>query len=338
MLNFHKDHQKLVITALLVYAALSIIIAVVPARQMQNVEPLPAQDALTDAELKGLHIYVKENCMACHTQQVRNIAMDKVWGDRPSMPSDYFYSKQRLSGWQQSASLLGSERTGPDLTNAGIRQSGKDWHLLHFYNPRIVVKESIMPGYPWLYREKAESEITADDIVVPVPQQFLRNRNTKVVATKEVLQLISYVQTLKQAPIPEASTAAFIESPEQKLAEGQTGIAPVADPATGKKLYMQNCGACHQENGKGLAGAFPPLAGSPIVNNNDPDFMVRVILQGYDARSEYGQMPGFAAQLSDEEISAIANHERSSWGNHATVVSAEDVKKIRDAVMRELNP
>jgi cytochrome c oxidase cbb3-type subunit II len=338
MLNFHKDHQKLAITALLVYVALSIIIAVVPARQMQAIEPLPTQAALTDAELKGLHMYVEENCMACHTQQVRNIAMDEVWGERPSMPSDYFYSKQRLSGWQQSASLLGSERTGPDLTNAGKRQPGKDWHLLHFYNPRIVVKESVMPGYPWLYREKAASEITADDIVVPVPQQFLRNRNTKVVATKEVLELISYIQTLKQAEIPGASTVAFIESSKQTPVEEQRGAAPVADLATGKKLYMQNCGACHQESGKGLAGAFPPLAGSPIVNNDDPDFMVRVILQGYDARSEYGQMPGFAGLLSDEEISAIANHERSSWGNKAGTVSADDIKKIRAAVMNEQNP
>lgn len=338
MLNFHKDHQKLVITALLVYVALSIIIAVVPARQMQTIEPLPTQVALTDAELKGLHTYVKENCMACHTQQVRNIAMDEVWGERPSMPSDYFYSKQRLSGWQQSASLLGSERTGPDLTNAGRRQPGKDWHLLHFYNPRIVVKESVMPGYPWLYREKTESEITAADIVVPVPQQYLRNRTTKVVATKEVLQLISYIQTLKQAPIPDASTVAFIESSKQTPVGDQRAAAPAAELATGKKLYMQNCGACHQENGKGLAGAFPPLAGSPIVNNDDPDFMVRIILQGYDARSEFGQMPGFATQLSDEEISAIANHERSSWGNKARTVSAEDIKKIREAVMNEQNP
>lgn len=338
MLDFHKDHQKLVITALLVYVALSIIIAVVPARQMQAVEALPTQQALTDAELKGLHIYVKENCMACHTQQVRNIAMDEVWGERPSMPSDYFYSKQRLSGWQQSASLLGSERTGPDLTSAGSRQPGKDWHLLHFYNPRIVVKESIMPGYPWLYREKAESEVSADDVVVPVPQQFLKNPNTKIVATKEVLQLISYIQTLKQAAIPDASTVPFIESSKEKPAGEERGAAPSADLATGKKLYMQNCGACHQENGKGLAGAFPPLAGSPIVNDENPDFMVRVILQGYDARSEYGQMPGFASQLSDEAISAIVNHERTSWGNKASTVSAEDIKKIRAAVMSEQNP
>lgn len=337
MLNFHKDHKKLVIAALLVYAGLSMIIAVVPALQMQAVKPLPTQPALTDAQLKGLHIYVEENCMACHTQQVRNIAMDEVWGDRPSMPSDYFYSKQRLSTWQQSASLLGSERTGPDLTNAGSRQPGKDWHLLHFYNPRIVVKESIMPGYPWLYEEKAEADITAEDVVVPVPQQFVKNKNKKIVASEKLLNLISYIQTLKQAPVPGNSAAGFIASSGDTEEERSADEDPSAHLAQGRKLYAQNCAACHQENGKGLEGAFPPLAGSPIVNDADPDFMVRVILQGYDARSEYGQMPGFAALLSDEEISAIVNHERTNWGNNAPAVSAEEVKKIREAVMNESN-
>jgi cytochrome c oxidase cbb3-type subunit 2 len=335
MFNFHKDLNKLVITALVVYVILSLVIAGVPALQMKDVKPLPTQKELTDVELRGLNIFVKENCMACHTQQVRNIAMDKVWGDRPSMPSDYYYSKQRLSFWQQSASLLGSERTGPDLTNAGKRQPGKDWHLLHFYNPRIVVKESVMPGYPWMYEEKKESELTPEDVVVPIPSKFIRNKNKKVVATDDLLNLIAYIQTLQQAPLPENSAIGFIPSSTAEEEEEQKPGAPLAE---GKKLYAQHCAACHQENGSGLQGAFPPLAGSPIVNDKNPDFMVRVILQGYDARSEFGQMPGFASQLSDEEISAIANHERSSWGNKAPTVSEEDVRKIRESVMKELNP
>lgn len=337
MFNFHKDHKNLVITALLGYVILSFFIAVVPAYQMQDVKPLPNQAELTDLELKGLNIFVEENCMACHTQQVRNIEMDKVWGDRPSMPSDYYYSKQRLDFWRQSPSLLGSERTGPDLTNVGKRQPGQEWHLLHFYNPRIVVKESIMPGYPWLYEEKRESDVTEKDVVVPVPSEFLKNKNKKVVATKEVLHLIAYIQALKQAPLPDNTTVNFISSTKKKTEKSSSDEEGIILP-DGEKLYMQTCAACHQQNGKGLEGAFPPLAGSPIVNDEDPDLMVRVILQGYDARSEYGQMPGFAIQLTDEEIAAIINHERTSWGNKASTISTKDVRKIRDYVMQELNP
>lgn len=335
MLNFHKNHKNLVTTAISVFVVLSFLIAVLPAWQMQKVEPLPDQPAMTAMELKGLEVFVSENCMACHTQQVRNIEMDEVWGERPSMPSDYYYSKQRMDVWRQSPSILGSERTGPDLTNVGQRQPGKEWHLLHFYNPRIVVKESVMPGYPWLYKEKNESEITEEDLVVPVPENFRDDRTKKVVATEQVLQLIAYMQSLKQAPIP-GNTPTFIPSVRSKAKEQITGGEELALP-DGEKLYMQTCAACHQQDGKGLAGAFPPLAGSAVVNNEDPDLMVRIILQGYDARSEYGQMPGFAMQLSDEEIAAIANHERSSWGNTAPAITADQVKQIREFVMNDLN-
>jgi cytochrome c oxidase cbb3-type subunit 2 len=71
-----------------------------------------------------LNVYVAEGCIGCHTQQVRNIEMDKAWGSTgPSMPSDYFYSKQRHGHLAaRRPSLLGSERTGPDLTNVGVRQ------------------------------------------------------------------------------------------------------------------------------------------------------------------------------------------------------------------------
>jgi len=332
MLNFHKDHKKLVLTALIGFVILSLVIAVVPASQMQDVQPLPNQKDLTTSEREGLHIYVSENCMACHTQQVRNIEMDNVWGERPSIPSDYFYSKARMDVWRQSPSLLGSERTGPDLTNVGKRQPGKEWHLLHLYNPRIVVKESVMPGYPWLFEEKDSASITAEDIVVPVPAKYISNKGNKMIATEKAMFLVSYLQSLSQTPMPGISPD-FIPSISKKEAKASGDGKSSLD---GEKLYAQTCAACHQATGLGLAGAFPPLAGSAIVKDENHDLFIKIILQGYDARSEYGQMPSFAAQLSDEQIAAIATHERSSWGNDAPAVSAEDVKKIRDFVM-ELN-
>lgn len=327
MLNLHKNHKNLVVTAIGVFVMLSFIVAVFPAWQMQQVEPLPGQHELTDAELKGLHVFVEENCVACHTQQVRNIEMDKIWGERPSIPSDYFYSKQRMDIWRQSPSLLGSERTGPDLTNVGQRQPGAAWHLLHFYNPRIVVKESVMPGYPWLYEEKDASEVAEGDVVVPVPAEWSRDPGKKVVATEKLMHLIAYIQSLKQTPVP-GTAVDFIPSEARKKEASAKGEKSNSLP-DGEKLYVQTCAPCHQQNGKGLAGAFPPLAGSPIVNDEDPDLMIRIILQGYDARSEYGQMPPFASQLTDEEIAAIASHERSAWGNQAAPVSAGEVGKIR---------
>lgn len=329
MFNFHKDHKKLVLVSFFVFVGLSTLIAVIPAYQMQDVQPLPSMEPLTIAQKHGLQTYTAENCMACHTQQVRNIEMDNVWGDRPSIPSDYYYSKKRLDFWRQSPSLLGSERTGPDLTNVGKRQAGQEWHLLHLYNPRIVVKESVMPSYPWLFQEKSEKELTEDDVLVPVPDKFLKNKGMKIVATEKALHLVDYLISLKQADIGGEPESKFIPAVKKEVLPTVAGATALPD---GAALYANTCAACHQSDGNGLAGAFPPLAGSSIVNDANPELLIQIILQGYDARPEYGMMVGFGNMLSDEEIAAIATHERSSWGNNAPAVSAEDVKKIREYI------
>ena len=172
--------------------------------------------------------------------------------------------------------------------------------------------------------------------MIPVPEEYFNVPGKKIVATQEALQLAAYLQSLKQTPLP-GNSPDFI--PSIKKQETQTaGTATNVALPDGKKLYMQTCAACHQENGKGLAGAFPPLAGSTIVNDEKYELFIQIILQGYDARSEYGQMPPFADQLTDEEIAAIANHERSSWGNKATPVTADQVKQLREFVNNQLNP
>lgn len=329
MFNFHKNHRQLVITIFLVFFGLSMIIAVLPAYKMQeNNAPLPSAEPMSEAELEGMKLFVSEGCVACHTQQVRNIEMDKVWGSRPSMPSDYYYSKKRLGLWQQSPSLLGSERTGPDLTNVGQRQPGDQWHLLHLYNPRIVVEESVMPAYPWLftYEENPDKEA----VTIDIPDEYRTGKGT-VVATEEVLQLVAYLKSLKQAPLMEE--VAFIPAkPKEAVGAAATAGGGEALLPDGAQLYQNNCAACHQANGKGIPGAFPPLAGSKVVNDEDPEMLIRIVLQGYDARPEYGQMPAFLGRLTDEEIAAIATHERSSWDNSAPKVTAEEVAEIRELV------
>ncbi len=334
MFDFHKNHKILVLAAFLGFATLSFIVAVFPAYQMQDVAPLPGQPALTDIERDGLHVYISQGCVTCHTQQVRNIEMDNVWGDRPSIPSDYYYSKERMDVWRQSPSLLGSERTGPDLTDIGKRQSSQDWHLLHLYNPRSVVGESVMPSYPWLFEVVDSSSIKEGDVIVNLPEAFAPPSSATVIAKEEAMQLVAYLQSLKQTDLPDGRTEEFIPALKKIQTEGMDGEAK-SSGLDGESLYKQTCAVCHQNNGKGVVGAFPPLAGSPIVGNEDPEMMIKIILQGYDARREFASMQAFADQLSDAEIAAIANHERTSWGNSAPEVKEEDVKKIRDFIEQE---
>lgn len=334
MLNFHKEHKNLVLTAGGVFIALSTLIAILPAIQMQRTEPIPDEMPLTANEREGLHVYVSENCMACHTQQVRNIEMDKVWGSRPSIPSDFYYSKQRMDFWRQSPSVLGSERTGPDLTNIGARQPSEDWHLLHLYNPRAVVSASVMPSYPWLFKEVDSSAVGRDDKVVAVPKELFNKPGKKIIASRDALRLVDYLKYLKQTDIPSGTIDDFIPALKKIQEARSEGGGQGLD---GAKLYSQVCAACHQETGQGVIGAFPPLAGSAIVNAEDTENLIRIVLQGYDARTDYGIMPPFGDQLNDEEVAAILTHERSSWGNDAAPVTADDVAKIRQYVEMELN-
>ncbi|MCM4167274.1 Cytochrome c6 [Arenibacter antarcticus] len=336
MFDFHKNHKILVLAALIGFVSLSFLIAVFPAYQMQDVEPLPGQSNMTNSERQGLHVYISEGCVACHTQQVRNIEMDKTWGDRPSIPSDYYYSKERMDIWRQSPSLLGSERTGPDLTDIGRRQSSKDWHLLHLFNPRSVVGESVMPSYPWLFQMIDSGSVKQKDVVVNLPEAFAPPSGTTVIAKEEALQLVAYLQSLKQVKLPDGQVEEFIPALKQ-IQTGEMRGEQESAALNGAQLYKQTCAVCHQDNGKGVSGAFPPLAGSPIVNDDDPELMIRIILQGYDARSEYASMQPFSDQLSDAEIAAIANHERSSWGNSASEVKEEDVKKFRAFIENQAN-
>jgi cytochrome c oxidase cbb3-type subunit 2 len=260
--------------------------------------------------------------------------MDNMWGKRPSIPSDYFYSKKREDFWRQSPSLLGSERTGPDLTNIGNRQPSKDWQLLHLFNPRSVVSASVMPSYVWLFEEVDSTFVKSEDVVVNVPKKFFNKPGRKIIATPDALNLVAYLESLKQTELPDGTGKKFIPALRKIQTEGMKGEAS-SGGLDGANLFKQTCAACHQENGKGVPGAFPPLAGSDIVNDKNPEMLIEIILGGYDALENYGPMPPFGDQFTDAEIAAITTHERSSWGNDAPEVKEEDVKKIREAFNKE---
>ncbi|OOG46304.1 nitrite reductase [Rhodanobacter sp. C06] len=106
------------------------------------------------------------------------------------------------------------------------------------------------------------------------------------------------------------------------------------DAARGASLYATNCAACHQATGMGLPGAFPPLKDNPAVLNDDPAKQIATILNGLHGEPINGTsypsaMPPFAATLNDADIADIANHERTSWGNQARTISADQVKAAR---------
>ena len=295
----------------------------------ENNAPLPGYEPLTQEAYLGKKSFIANGCVACHTQQVRNVDMDNVWGSRPGIPADYA-GISRIDFWTNTATLMGTERTGPDLTNIGLRQPSLAWNLLHLYQPRAVVEKSIMPAYPWLFELK--NELGEKDVEVVVPDAYRKGISGRIVATQEALQLVAYLQSLKQTPLPDGKLPMeFLYKKKEipVIVNGNNANLP-----DGKLLYTNNCMSCHQANGEGLKGAFPSLKGSPIVLGDDLELLVNIIMLGYDARPEYAVMNavGLDNNLTPEEVTAIINHEKTSWGNNAKTVTPEEVKKLMDFI------
>lgn len=151
----------------------------------------------------------------------------------------------------------------------------------------------------------------------------------------------AFAKTPTYAPNPALAAAnapAISVAPQPAAAGGAAaGSKSVAgfDYATlGAQVYAANCQACHGETGTGVAGTFPPLAGDPVVNGANADAHIRVVLHGLSGKAINGthysaQMPAFASQLSDEQIAAVVDHERTSWQNHGPIVTPEEVKRNR---------
>ncbi len=329
-MEFFNNHKTLFGSAVLLFIFLTLYIAILPALENQKInKPLPKQSKiLTKEERSGKMVFLENGCVACHTQQVRNVDMDNVFGSRPSIPAD-FAMNTRTDIWRNTANLMGTERTGPDLTNIGERQPSEEWHLLHLYQPRAAVSASIMPSYKWLFIEK--DYLDSGDIEVKIPAKYLTHKSKKIVATQKVLHLVAYLKSLKQVNYTDNTV---IPSFLYKQPEKESSKTGVANAPNGADLFTANCASCHQANGEGLPGAFPPLKNSPVVTGEDIELYVTIIMKGYDPRPEYATMPpvGTNAKFTPEQVAAIMNHERTSWGNNAKKVTVDEVKTIMDKI------
>ncbi len=327
--------KKIILIAggsLLLYIVIVLAIAVIPAIELSRVPPGPGVVDLTPLQAAGRVVFAANGCDYCHTQQVRPLDEDKPFG-RPSAPGDFAY---------QTPELLGSERTGPDLTNVGATKGSDVWQYIHLYDPRAVVPESIMPDFKFLF--KVMDKAPAGETPVPIPAAFAPKHGV-VIPTQKAKALVAYLLSLKQTSIPGYSMGGAAAMPASASTPAAGAAAPAAagaaaaggyvfDAAKGQQLFVATCAACHQASGEGVPGAFPPLKGNPAVLDADPTLHLKTILEGAHGKTiagvAYGSaMPPFAGQLSDIQVADIANHERTSWGNEAKEVTPEEVAAVR---------
>jgi mono/diheme cytochrome c family protein len=112
------------------------------------------------------------------------------------------------------------------------------------------------------------------------------------------------------------------------------GAAPLKKVVKGDLIYVGVCQTCHQPNGLGVGGQYPPLAGSEWLLE-DIETPIRIVLYGLEGpitvrgTTYNNKMPPFHDKLTDEEISAVLSYVRSSWGNSASAINPEDVSALR---------
>jgi mono/diheme cytochrome c family protein len=156
----------------------------------------------------------------------------------------------------------------------------------------------------------------------PTPVAFAQ---TPTYAPNPALAIANAPATQSQAPTPAPVSA--------NAAAGSKSVAGFDYATLGAQVFAQNCQSCHGADGKGVAGAFPPLAGDPVVNG-PAEAHIKIVLTGLSGKTisgtHYaGQMPSFSAQLNDGQIAAAIDHERTSWGNHGATVTPEEVHRDR---------
>ena len=156
MATGHEKVEKnvgLLIVLIVLVISVGGLVQIVPLFfQGSTTEPIAGLKPYSALRLSGRDIYVREGCYVCHSQMIRPFRAETERYGHYSVAGEFVYD--RPFQW-------GSKRTGPDLHRVGGRYSD-DWHRVHMINPRDVVPESIMPGYPWL----ETTELDASDIKV----------------------------------------------------------------------------------------------------------------------------------------------------------------------------
>ena len=197
-MNHEKVEKNISLMAILIVVVISIggLVEIVPlmassaaTEPLEGIRPYPA------LQLAGRDVYVREGCYVCHSQQIRPFRSETERYGPYSVAGEFVYDRPFQ---------FGSKRTGPDLARVGKRYSD-EWHRIHFMNPRDVVPESNMPGYPWLASNEVDGELVANKMRAlqmlgdPYTDEEIAAAAADVAGRTELDAIIAYLQNLGTA-------------------------------------------------------------------------------------------------------------------------------------------
>jgi cytochrome c oxidase cbb3-type subunit 2 len=194
-MSHEKVETNIGLMAILVIIVISIggLIEIVPLFFLKDTtEPVKGLKPYTALQLEGRDVYIREGCYVCHSQMIRPFRAETERYGHYSVAGEFVYDHPFQ--W-------GSKRTGPDLHRVGGRYSD-DWHRVHLTNPRLVVPESNMPGFPWLNENKLDGEDTPAKLKamkllgVPYSDDDIAGATDAVKGKTEMDALIAYLQVL----------------------------------------------------------------------------------------------------------------------------------------------
>ncbi|MCG6899724.1 MAG: cytochrome-c oxidase, cbb3-type subunit II [Gammaproteobacteria bacterium] len=199
MATGHDKVEKnigLMIILILITVSIGGLVQIVPLFfQQSTTEAVEGLEPYTPLRLAGRDVYVREGCYLCHSQMIRPFRAETERYGHYSVAGEYVYD--RPFQW-------GSKRTGPDLARVGGRYSD-EWHRVHLNNPRDVVPESIMPGYPWLAETPADASNIQRKMEVlrmlgaPYSDEDIANAPKALEGKNELDAMIAYLQGMGTA-------------------------------------------------------------------------------------------------------------------------------------------
>jgi cytochrome c oxidase cbb3-type subunit 2 len=193
-----KVEKNLLLLGILVVLVIAIggLVQIVPLFYLKSTtEPVAELKPYTALQLAGRDVYVREGCYVCHSQMIRPFRAETERYGHYSVAGEFVYDHPFQ--W-------GSKRTGPDLARVGGRYSDA-WHRVHLINPRDVVPESIMPGYPWFEENALDPEgiqprmQAMRTLGAPYTDEEIANAPAQLEGKTEMDAIVAYLQGLGTA-------------------------------------------------------------------------------------------------------------------------------------------
>jgi mono/diheme cytochrome c family protein len=275
---------------------------------------------LTPGELPEGAILVKENYNADEELTAVTV-MEKRPGYAPEY-GDWFWARYAPDGMVQASGQVAS-----CLACHGAVRSN-DYIFTFVVAPIEVEQTGLMTA-----TTTATVGTTATDAVTATQAATAEATATATLTTTTTTAPTDQEEEPMVAATEQTDKPSETATPTPGRAEAGATPAATATPlseealiSSGEALFARYCAACHQPDGLGVAGAYPPLAGNPFVTQEDPEQVIEVVLTGRAG------MPHFQDYLADRELAAVISYIRNGWENNASTVSVEQVQTVYESL------